>query len=68
MIDHRLFALALCTFVAAVNGTLVIGLLGRIAVDVHASTTAAGQAVTAFALAYAAHAPSARRSYPTLAA
>ena len=57
MIDRRLLALALSTFVAAVDGTLVIGLLGRIAVAVHSSTAAAGQAVTVFALAYAALAP-----------
>jgi DHA1 family inner membrane transport protein len=57
MIDRRLLALALSAFVVAVDGTLVIGLLGRIAAGVHASTAAAGQSVTAFALAYAALAP-----------
>jgi DHA1 family inner membrane transport protein len=57
MIDRPLLALALCTFVAAVDGTLVIGLLARVAAAVHASPAAAGQAVTVFALAYAILAP-----------
>ena len=40
--DRRLLVLALSAFVVAVDGTLVIGLLGRIATGVHASTAATG--------------------------
>src|SRR5437660_7876348 len=55
--DRRLLVLALSAFVVAVDGTLVIGLLGRIATGVHASTAATGQTVTVFAIGYAALAP-----------
>lgn len=39
------------------DGTLVIGLLGKIAVDVHSSPAATAQAVTVFALTYAGGGP-----------
>lgn len=50
-------ALAFVSFVVTTDGTLVIGLLGRIAVSVHSSPAATGQAVAVFALAYAGAGP-----------
>lgn len=50
-------ALAFVSFVVTTDGTLVIGLLGRIAVSVHSSAAATGQAVAVFALAYAGAGP-----------
>ena len=52
-----LLALAIASFVVTTDGTLVIGLLGKIAVDVHSSPAATAQAVTVFALTYAGGGP-----------
>lgn len=55
--NRWLLALAVASFVVTTDGTLVIGLLGRIAADVHSSPAATGQTVTVFALAYAGAGP-----------
>ena len=63
----RLGPLAICSFVVATDGTLVVGLLARIAGGVDASLAAAGQGVTVFALAYAVGSPAlvaATRGWP----
>jgi predicted MFS family arabinose efflux permease len=63
----RLAPLAICSFVVATDGTLVVGLLPHIAGGVDASLPATGQGVTVFALAYAAGSPgvvAATRSWP----
>ena len=52
-----LLALAVGSFAVTTDGTLVIGLLGRIASDVHSSPAATGQTVTVFGLAYAGAGP-----------
>ncbi len=50
MFNRALVGLVLCSFVVATDGTVVIGLLGKIATDVSASPARTGQAVTVFAL------------------
>ena len=52
MFNRALVGLVLCSFVVATDGTVVIGLLGKIATDVSASPARTGQAVTVFALGY----------------
>lgn len=52
MFNRALVGLVLCSFVVATDGTVVIGLLGKIAMGVDASPARTGQAVTVFALAY----------------
>jgi predicted MFS family arabinose efflux permease len=53
----RLAPLAACSFVVATDGTLVVGLLGRIGRAIVASPAATGQGVTVFAIAFALGAP-----------
>jgi len=52
MLNRALVGLVLCSFVVATDGTVVIGLLGKIATEVDASPARTGQAVTVFALGY----------------
>lgn len=53
----RLAPLAACAFVVATDGTLVVGLLGRIGHSIVASPAATGQGITVFAVAYALGSP-----------
>jgi predicted MFS family arabinose efflux permease len=53
----RLAPLAACSFVVATDGTLMVGLLGRIGRAVSASPAATGQGITVFAVAYALGSP-----------
>jgi predicted MFS family arabinose efflux permease len=53
----RLAPLAACSFVVATDGTLMVGLLGRIGRAVSASPAATGQGITVFAIAYALGSP-----------
>lgn len=52
-----LMALALGAFAIGTDSLVISGLLVHIAVGIHVSTTAAGQLISAFALAYAIGAP-----------
>jgi predicted MFS family arabinose efflux permease len=53
----QLAPLAACSFVVATDGTLMVGLLGRIGRAVSASPAATGQGITVFAVAYALGSP-----------
>jgi predicted MFS family arabinose efflux permease len=50
--NRALAGLTACSFVAATDGTVLIGLLGKIGADVGASAATTGQAMTVFAVAY----------------
>jgi predicted MFS family arabinose efflux permease len=56
-VDRRLALLAFGSFVVATDGTLIVGLLRRVAADLSASPAAIGQSIAVFAFAYAAGAP-----------
>jgi MFS transporter, DHA1 family, inner membrane transport protein len=57
LVNRRLALLAFGSFVVATDGTLIVGLLRRVAADLSASPSATGQSIAVFALAYAAGAP-----------
>ena len=57
LVNRRLALLASGSFVVATDGTLIVGLLRRVAADLSASPSATGQSIAVFALAYAAGAP-----------
>ncbi|MED4080145.1 MFS transporter [Halalkalibacterium halodurans] len=55
--NYRLFVLVLGTFIIGTDDFVIAGLLPSIANDMNVSIVAAGQLVTAFAIAYAVSAP-----------
>jgi predicted MFS family arabinose efflux permease len=55
--NYRLFVLVLGTFIIGTDDFVIAGLLPSIANDMNVSIAAAGQLVTAFAIAYAVSAP-----------